>query len=343
MVHDEPYLAVLSRRELIKQSAALAILALPFPLPGFPKNRTMRDSTNFDVIIVGGSYSGLAAGLTLGRSLKSVLIIDSGLPCNRQTPHSHNFLTQDGNMPKEIAMVAKQQVAAYDTIHFYNGVATHGAKTEKGFEIQTSAGESFKAKKLIFATGVRDLVPEVRGYGECWGISLLHCPYCHGYEVRGKKTAVIGNGEYGFEFASLISNWTSNLTLLTNGLSTLTQEQMALLKKHKIEVIEKEIARLEHKHGYLGTILFGDGSGFPLEVAYTRVPFEQNCTIPSNLGCELSEEGYIKVDAFQKTNVDGVFASGDSVTRLRTVANAVAMGTTAGMMANRELVFEQFN
>ena len=147
----------------------------------------MIDSKHFDVIIIGGSYSGLAAGMALGRALRQVLIIDSGKPCNEQTPHSHNFITQDGKTPKEIATLAKQQVEKYETVKFLSGLATTGTKTEVGFNIQTSAGETFSSKKIIFATGVKDIMQSIDGYAECWGISVLHCPYCHGYEVRNER------------------------------------------------------------------------------------------------------------------------------------------------------------
>lgn len=127
----------------------------------------MKDRRHFDVIIVGGSYSGLAARMALGRALRQVLIIDSGKPCNRQTPNSHNFITQDGKTPKEIATLARQQVERYDTVTFFNGLATNGAKTENGFEIQMASGEKFGAKKLIFATGIKDIMSDIEGYVEC--------------------------------------------------------------------------------------------------------------------------------------------------------------------------------
>jgi len=157
----------------------------------------MRDNKQFDVIIVGGSYSGLAAGMALGRAVRSVLIIDDGKPCNRQSPFSHNFLTNDGKTPMEIAALANLQVRGYDTVEFFNGLATSGIKTENGFEILVASGETFATKKLIFATGIRDILPEIDGLAECWGISVLHCPYCHGYEVRNEKTGVLGNGDAG--------------------------------------------------------------------------------------------------------------------------------------------------
>jgi thioredoxin reductase len=302
----------------------------------------MTDRKIFDAIIVGGSYSGLAAGMALGRALKHVLIIDSGMPCNRQTPHSHNFLTQDGKPPKEIATLAKQQLQMYDTVKFFNGLATKGMQTEEGFQIQVASGESFRAKKLVFATGIRDVMPDIDGFPECWGISVLHCPYCHGYEVRNQRTGILGNGDDGFEFSKLISNWTGELMLFTNGASSLTNEQTRKLESQQIKIEEKEIARLEHVNGYIESIILKDGSKSLVKVVYTRLQFEQHCRIPESLGCELTEEGYIKIDPFQETTIKGIFACGDNTTRMRTVANAVAMGTAAGMTISKKIIFEEF-
>ena len=302
----------------------------------------MTDDRVFDVIIIGGSYSGLAAGMALGRALRQVLIIDSGEPCNRQTPHSHNFITQDGKAPKEIAMLAREQVERYDTVRFFNGFAISGVRLESGFEIRVASGEAFRAKKLIFATGIRDIMPVIDGFEECWGISVLHCPYCHGYEVRGETTGILGNGEYAFEFSMLISNWTNDLTLLTNGAPTLTTEQTVQLKKRRIKFIEKKVTKVEHKNGHIENIIFQDGSKSGMKIIYAPVPFEQHCTIPESFGCELTEEGYIKIDPLQETTVKGIYACGDNVTRMRTLANAVAMGTAAGISVSKKLIYEEF-
>ncbi|MEO5563439.1 MAG: NAD(P)/FAD-dependent oxidoreductase [Chitinophagaceae bacterium] len=298
--------------------------------------------TLFDVIIVGGSYSGLSAGMALGRSLRKVLIIDSGKPCNRQTPYSHNFLTQDGKTPTEIATLAKQQVEMYDTVKFFTGSVTKGAKTDSGFNVEVEPGEQFTAKKLIFATGIIDGMSNIEGYAECWGISVLHCPYCHGYEVRNERTGILANGDVGFELSKLISNWTNDLTLFTNGSPTLTEEQMTKMREHDIRIIEKGIKRLEHIDGYIQQIIFKDGTTSPVKAIYTRGSFAQHCIVPELLGCALTDEGYIKTDAFQKTTVEGIFACGDNTTRMRSVANAVAMGTTTGAMVNKELIDEVF-
>ncbi len=127
----------------------------------------MTSGNQFDIIIVGGSYSGLAAGMALGMALRRVLIIDNGNPCNKQTPFSHNFLTQDGKTPTEFAMLANQQVKKYNTVSFLIGTAVIGIKTKSGFEIQVASGETFLAAKIIFATGVKDILPTIEGFAPC--------------------------------------------------------------------------------------------------------------------------------------------------------------------------------
>jgi thioredoxin reductase len=334
---------MMQRRDFIKQSGiVLGGMMVPTPLLITLNNSKMKQPRNFDVIIVGGSYAGLAAAMALGRALRNVLVIDGGNPCNKQTPHSHNFLTNDGKTPKEIASIAKQQVRNYGTVSFLEGLATAGIKTKAGFEVHTQAGETFSSRKLIFATGIKDIMPAVPGFAESWGISVLHCPYCHGYEVRHQKTGIIANGDAGFEISSLISNWTKDLTLYTNGKSLLSEQQRAKLEKHQINIVEAKIDSLENKHGYIQNLIFKDGKKAQAKAIYTRLPFVQHSSMPQELGCELTQEGYIKIDPAHRTTVQGVFACGDNTTRMRTVANAVAMGTTTGLMVNKELIEEDF-
>lgn len=333
----------MTRREIIKQGGlALIALALPSPLTAFTKFNRMTDNKNFDVIIIGGSYAGLSSAMALGRALRNVLIIDSGLPCNRQTPHSHNFITQDGVKPSEIAEKAKTQVLKYETVKFHNDLAVSGKKTENGFVISTKKGEEFTAPKLIFATGLKDIMPEIKGFSECWGISVIHCPYCHGYEVKNEKTGILANGNFAYHYAQLVRNLTKDLTIFTNGKAEFTPEQKGKFAKHNIPIIEKEIAQLKHENGYLKKIIFKDNSTFDLKAIYSRPIFEQHCKIPKTLGCELTEQGHIKVDMFQKTTVNGIFACGDNSSPMRSVAYAVSTGNVAGSMTNNALTEEEF-
>lgn len=296
----------------------------------------------FEVLIIGGSYAGLSAAMALGRSLRRVLVIDSGLPCNHSAPHSHNFITHDGEAPAKIARKARKQVERYDTVHLHKGLAVEGKKTEAGFEVKTQAGEVFFGKKLVFATGIRDLLPDIPGLTECWGKTVIHCPYCHGYEFRQQKMGIMANGQRAFHLASLVNNLTSDLTVMTNGKSDFETVQWEKLRKHGVKVIESEIAKTEQEGGQIKNVIFKDGSRVGFDAAYAAVPFVQHSEMPAWLGCELTEQGYVKVNPFQQTNIEGVFACGDNSSMMRSVANAVATGNMAGAMVNAKLVEEYF-
>lgn len=302
----------------------------------------MNNSKIFQVIIVGGSYAGLSAAMALGRSLRRVLIIDSGFPCNRQTSSSHNFLTQDGEKPNAIAEKARAQVLKYDTVQILQDIALGGEKTENGFIIITQSGKDFVAKKLIFATGIKDIMPDIKGFAECWGVSVVHCPYCHGYELRNMKTGIIANGEKGFHLAALVHNLTNNITILTTGKADFNSEQLDKLNKQNIKIVETKISELENKNGYLQNVVFEDDTKISFDAAYAGIPFIQHSNIPVSLGCELTEHGYIKVDDFQKTTIQGVYACGDNTNMMRSVANAVYRGNLSGAVVNGDLTNEQF-
>lgn len=333
----------LSRREIIKQGGMAALaMTLPFPLSSFTKSNQMENNQIFDAIIIGGSYAGLSAAMALGRSLRKVLIIDSGKPCNRYTPHSHNFITHDGAVPDEIAAKAREQVLKYSTVSFWEDLAMEGKQTETGFEIATQSGKIFSAKKLIFATGVKDIFPAIKGFEECWGKSVIHCPYCHGYEFKEERTAILANGERAFHITTLVSNLTDKLVVVTQGQPDFKEEQLNKLKKNHIEIIEKGVTEIQHQNGQVNALIFKDGTQEKLDAVYAAIPFEQHCKIPETLGCELTEMGHIKVDMFQKTSIPGIFACGDSTSMMRSVANAVAAGNMTGAMVNNELTGEKF-
>ncbi len=332
----------MDRRKAIKViGAAGTSLAMPFPFTFFKKHQDMKEN-NFEVIVIGGSYAGLSAAMALGRSLRKTLIIDSGKPCNRFTPHSHNFLTQDGSTPSEISNTAREQVLKYETISTYDGVAVRGQRTIDGFEIETSSGEVFKAKKLALATGVRDLMPDIPGFVDCWGKSVVHCPYCHGYEIRNKKTALIANGERAAHLAPMIKNLTDDLTVLPSGRMELDHEVAQKYESHRIGVVEKEIAQIVHTDGQIEAVVFKDGSREAFEAAYAAIPFEQSCGIPEAMGCEMTEQGHIDVNFLFKTSEEGIFACGDNSTPFRSVASAVYAGNVVGAMINMELTQAAF-
>lgn len=333
----------MTRREIIKQGI-LGLLIAPHPKIHFlPQNtRIMKNSKNYDVIIIGGSYAGLSAAMSLGRSLKNVLIIDNGLPCNRQTPHSHNFITQDGVPPKDIADKAREQVLKYGTVNFEKDLAISGRQTDYGFEITTQSNHSFFAHKLIFATGIKDIFPSIKGFAECWGISVIHCPYCHGYEFRGKKTGILINGDKAFHISQLVNNLTNDLFILSNGAATFEKDALEKLRRNNISIIEKEILEIQHKNGHLENIIFKDGTRENFDAIYASVPFVQHSDIPKKLGCKINEQGYIEVNSFQQTTVQGIYACGDNTSPMRSVSNAVASGAFAGSILNKEITEERF-
>lgn len=294
----------------------------------------------YDVVIIGGSYAGLQAALTLGRSLKNVLVIDSGKPCNRQAPYSHNFLTQDGQPPAVIASVGREQLVKYGTVKLLPGKAVGGLIIPDGFSITTKNGDQHKAKKLLFTSGIYDQMPDIPGFADCWGVSVIHCPYCHGYEVRSRPTGIIANGDAAYEYVKMISNWSNDITLFTNGLSLLSNKQTQKIISRGVKIVETPVESFIHQRGQIKQLLAG--GGHDLDVVYTRLSFKQHCDVPQLLGCNLTDAGYIEVNEFHQTNVAGVYAAGDCITPMRSVAIAVSGGAFAGTVISKELIDEAF-
>jgi len=300
----------------------------------------MQHDEQFDVIIIGGSYAGMAAAMSLGRAIRNVLVIDGGEPCNKQTPHSHNFLTHDGHTPAHITALAKQQVLAYPTVKFLVGKACNAWGHDGHFLVETLTGERFEARKLLFATGIRDTMPAIEGFADCWGISVIHCPYCHGYEYRGEYTGLLMNGDLVFEKVKLILQWTKQLTIFTNGPSEIPSEHTAALANLGVHIWENAIDHIVHDKGYIGKVVFVNGQEIPLKALYAALPFEQGSELPQKLGCSFRDSRHLQVDQFQQTTVAGIFAAGDNATFMRSVASAVHAGTAAGAFINHTLLSE---
>lgn len=302
----------------------------------------MLSAPRFEAIIVGGSYAGLAAALTLGRSRRRVLVLDAGQPCNRQTPHAHNFLTRDGESPNRLRSLAREQLSHYPTVQLLAGTAVAAAAEPGGFRLGTAEGGQYATRKLLLATGLHDELPPLPGFAECWGISVLHCPYCHGYEVRDAPLAVLSNGDMAFEFARLIHHWSPELRLLTNGPAALSAEQQGQLAARGIALIDTPLAALEHENGRLHHVRLTDGTRLPLTALFAKVPFRQASDLGAHLGCELTETGLLRADDFGRTNVPGLFVAGDNSTLMRQVAAAAANGSKASAFLNHELIAEDF-
>jgi thioredoxin reductase len=186
-----------------------------------------------------------------------------------------------------------------------------------------------------------DIFPEIPGFPDCWGISILHCPYCHGYEIRDIPTAVMANGEAAFHVAMLIYNWTPHITVLTNGVSQLRQQEMETLESLGIKIIETEIGSVTHRDGQLEMIEFVDGSQFPITAMYASVPFRQQSALAEKLGCKMTAKGHVEVDAQHRTSVEGVYAAGDNTAEHRAISVAAASGTVAGFTINFDHVIPE--
>ena len=302
----------------------------------------MKTTSLYDAIIIGGSYAGLSSAMALGRTQRRVLIIDSGQPCNRQTPHSHNFLTQDGKTPAESAETGKKQVLAYPTVEFREDLVTQASPHELGFEVKTQSEQIFHSKKLLLDFGIKDKLPEIPGFSECWGISVIHCPYCHGYEFREKKTGILAKGDRAYHLATLVSNLTDRLQIITSGPADFSPEQRERLRQHGIEIQERQVSEIHHSNGILKQVTFVDGLTETYDAIYADVPLSLSGNLVQSLGCELHENGRILVDQSQQTNIPGLYACGDCVNMLRSVAAAVASGNLAGAMINHMISAEEF-
>ena len=302
-----------------------------------------KQTKDFDVIIIGGSYAGLSAAMTLGRALRTVLIVDSGKSFTTGNIHAHNFITQDGEVLSTIATKAKEQVLKYRKVKFLKDKVESVIKQKEKFIVQTKRTEKFTAKKILFATGVVDMMPAIPGFADCWGISVLHCLYCNGYEVADTDIGIIANADIAYELIKLLYNWSKHLFLFTNGPAALSQEQKNKIRQKNIVIIETEIAELDHKKGQVKNIILKNGASHPVNAIFCKLAFLQATDIPQKqLGCELTGEGFIKTDMFQRTSVHGVYSAGDNAIMSRAIAVSAATGSIAGMYMNREIVEESF-
>lgn len=322
------------RRTFIRYAgSSLSVLFVPPVLTPF----SMQNEPLFDVLIIGGSNAGLSAAMALGRARRQVLVVDAGEPCNRFTPRSHNFLTQDGVAPAAIVTIARAQVARYPTITLHDGFVRSAQVEDEVFQVELADGKRFRARRVLLATGLRDELPEVTGLADCWGKSVIHCPYCHGYEYADRPTGVLVNAPTIGHMADLLPQWSRDLHAFGVGAADLDAELRAKLEAKGIRMHEASIAECIHDAGELSAVRLTDGSSHAISALYVRPGFASLPPGLSALGAELTPMGLLQVDMMQRTTVSGLYAAGDVASPLRSVANAVAQGNMAGAAINMDL------
>ncbi len=289
----------------------------------------------FEVVIVGGSSAGLSAALLLGRACRRVLVCDTGKPRNAIAQTAHSFFSRDGIKPAELLQIGRDQLRPYKSVQFYETEVAAVKTQPHQFEVTLGNGERITARKLLLATGVIDELPDVEGFGEFWGRSIFHCPYCHGWEVRHQPLALYGNGAVGFELAVLLKGWSNDLVLCTNGATELDEEKRHHLARHHIPIREEKILRLEGQNGQLERIVFANGNPLARKAIFFRPQQRQHSELPRQLGCEIDSHELVKVDEFGQTSLPNVYAAGYMSRLMQQIALAVPSGVLAAGAINR--------
>ncbi|NGY05952.1 NAD(P)/FAD-dependent oxidoreductase [Solimonas terrae] len=292
-----------------------------------------------DVIVIGGSYAGMAAALQLVRARRAVLVIDAGERRNRFASHSHGFLGQDGVPPGEIAANARRQLEAYSTLTWLEGRVEAVTGQADEFTVTTSDSGSHRGRRILLATGVADQLPAVDGLVERWGKSVFHCPYCHGYELGQGRIGIVGTSPMSIHQAELLTDWGS-VTLLVNGAVELSQEDRSTLERLCVTIEEAPIDRIEGQ----ADVVMADGRLLRFAGLFTATRTSPSSSLAEALGCALEETpmgSQVRTDAESKTSVTGVFACGDVARATHSVSLAVGNGAMAGAQIHRSLLWPE--
>lgn len=295
----------------------------------------------YDAIIVGGSFAGLSAALYLARARRSVCVLDTQKPRNRFASESHGFFAQDGSDPRAMLTTMRQQISAYSSVGFINDVAVAASSEGIGLKVGLSGGSTIMGARVLLAFGVSDILPSIPGLPERWGKSVLHCPYCHGYEVSGRRLGVLNLSPASLQQALLVSDW-GPTTFFTNG-AEIDGPSLDQLKRRRIEIEPTPIVGLEGEEERLSTIRLADGEVRQLEAFFVAPYYRLNSEIAGHLGCDVQNGSLgqiITVDERKMTTVPGVFAAGDIARPMQNITFACADGVMAAMAIHRSLVLE---
>ena len=293
-----------------------------------------------DVIIVGAGPAGLSAALVLARACRSVLVFDHGHPRNASAGHLNGFLTRDGISPREFLAIARDEIARYEQVRLLDLEVTHAVCENDAFRITTIDGRTFASKKLLLATGVADHVPEIPGVRELYGKSVFHCPYCDGYEVRGKPLAVYGCDERGYGLALELLGWSKDIVLVSDGACGIDARGLARLADHHIEVREEKVVRLEGRDGRLERVIFESGEPLAREALFFTTGQTQRSHLADALGCEFNEKGTVRTGQYETTHLTGLYVAGDASRAVQWVIVAAAEGAEAAYSINQDLIKE---
>ena len=293
----------------------------------------------YDVVIVGAGPAGLSAALMLGRCRRRVLVCDTGRPRNAASRAMHGYLSRDGIPPAEFLRIARQELDQYDTVRIRDVAVTAAECRESRFHVTLEGGEQHQSRKLLIATGVVDNLPEIPGFRELYGISVFHCPYCDGWEVRDRPLAIYGRGARGSGLSLELTAWSRDLVLCTDGPAELEPEDRARLARNGVAIREERVARLEGSDR-LERIVFAGGETLSRDALFFTTGQTQQSLLAYDLGCDINEKGTVRTGKYESTHLRGLYVAGDASRAVQWVIVAAAEGAEAAFAINTDLLKE---
>ena len=302
--------------------------------------------SNYDVVVIGGGAAGLSGALTLARSRRTVLVVDGGHPRNAPAAHMHNYLSRDGMPPKDFLAAGREETRGYGA-DIVTGEVTSVDETDGGFRIGLEVGGEVSARRVLVATGLTDVLPDVPGLRERWGRDVLHCPYCHGWEVRDKQVGVLATGALAPHTAQLFRQLTEDVTLLQHTAPELDEEQRERLTARGIRVVQGKVVGLRITNDELTGADLSDGTTIPLRALVVAPRFVANVPTALNLPTTEQRMGdtvvgeYVPTDPMGATAIPGVWAAGNVTNVMDQVGSAAAAGVRTAAAINMDLIEEE--
>jgi thioredoxin reductase len=294
-----------------------------------------------DVVIVGGGPAGLSAALILARARRHVLVCDVGRQRNLRSKRIGGFLTRDGTNPADFLRISRDELRSYETVELREDTEIVDAEPwRSGFRLFAAGGDTFFARKVLVATGVTDVLPEVAGIKDFYGRSVWHCPYCDGYEQRDRRIAVYGSSKSAFGLSLELTGWTRHLVIVSDGPSTCGPAERRRLARSNIGLREELIVRLEGRAGKLERIVFSSGDSLLSDSLFFRSDGAANVEIARRLGVPAGKSKAVRTGGYGKTGVPGVFVAGDASRHVQFAIVAAGEGAAAAFAINNELLKE---